>query len=161
MPRTIFIRAAAATERPALEALQRRASLANEQDQAALLANPDAIQLPLAQIASGRVFVAEREKSIVGFAVVLRRPDGDAELDGLFVDPTAWRGGIGRRLVEEAVLIARAEGASVLHVVGNPHAVGFYHSCGFVAQERCEPRFGPATILRKQLAAEAVIPPSC
>ena len=66
--------------------------------------------------------------------------------------------GDARELVEHD---QHAEGASVLHVVGNPHAVGFYHSCGFVAQERCEPRFGPATILRKQLAAEAVIPPSC
>jgi N-acetylglutamate synthase-like GNAT family acetyltransferase len=161
MPGPVLIRVARVSEQPALEALQRRASLANEQDRAALQAHPDAIQLPIAQLAAGRVFVAECAQAIVGFAVVLRRADGDAELDGLFVDPIAWQGGIGRKLVAEAGRVARTDGASALYVVGNPHAADFYHACGFVAQAPCETRFGPAAILRMKLAAGAGDEPGC
>jgi hypothetical protein len=44
-------------ERSSLEALQWRASLANSGDRDALLANPDAIALPIEQIADGHVLV--------------------------------------------------------------------------------------------------------
>ena len=46
-------------EQKALEALQLRASLTNDGDREALLANPDAIKIPLEQIAAGRVFVSK------------------------------------------------------------------------------------------------------
>ena len=62
-----------------------------EEDREALLAHPDAIELPLQQITDGRTVVAESVGELLGFAVVLRRDDGDAELDGLFVDPAQWR----------------------------------------------------------------------
>ena len=52
-------RLAVPTERSALEELQRRASLIWEEDREALLANPDAIELPLEQITDGRTIVAE------------------------------------------------------------------------------------------------------
>jgi hypothetical protein len=39
--------------------LQLRASLTNDGDRQALLANPDAINIPLEQLAAGRVFVSE------------------------------------------------------------------------------------------------------
>ena len=82
----VLIRPAILSEQKALEALQLRASLSNAGDREALLANPDAIELPLAQIAAGRVFVAERDGAIVGFAAVLPRNDRETELDGLFVE---------------------------------------------------------------------------
>lgn len=44
-----------------LESLQRRASLPNPGDRDALLANPDAIALPIEQIAEGCVFLAQRD----------------------------------------------------------------------------------------------------
>jgi Acetyltransferase (GNAT) family len=87
MTNALSIRAAVTSERKALEALQVRASRNNADDREALLANPDAIALPLEQIAGGLVFVAERDGAIVGFAAVLPRQDGGAELDGLFVEP--------------------------------------------------------------------------
>src|SRR5688572_702420 len=108
----LTITPALVSEQAALEALQRRASLMNEADRAALLAHPDAIALPIEQIAGGRVMVARRDRAIVGFAVVLRRADNDAELDGLFVEPLAWGGGVGRSLVEAACRMAIAEGAA-------------------------------------------------
>src|SRR6516164_4339974 len=78
---TISIRPARPDERTTLEALQWRASLNNEGDREALLANPDAIALPIEQIATGCVFVAEIDGSVAGFAAVVPRSDGGAELD--------------------------------------------------------------------------------
>ncbi len=94
----VVIRPALHTERSCLEALQWRASLANSGDRDSLLAHPDAIALPVQQIGDGHVFVAERDGAIVGFAAVLPRPDGDAELDALFVEPSLWKAGVGRLL---------------------------------------------------------------
>ena len=147
----ILIRAAIATERSSLEALQWRASLANPGDRDSLLANPDAMVLTIEQITDGHVFVAERGGVIVGFAAVLPRPDGNAELDALFVDPGLWKQGIGRLLVERCADVARERGSPILHVVGNPHAEAFYLSCGFGTTETVETRFGAALAMERRL----------
>lgn len=73
MASSIGIRRADACERQSLEALQTRASLNNGGDRGAILANPDAIEFPEEQIEAGRVFVAEQNGSVVGFAVILPR----------------------------------------------------------------------------------------
>jgi hypothetical protein len=64
-------------EQKELEALQLRASLNNPGDREALLANPDAVAIPIDQILNGQVFVAQAEGSIKGFAAVLVREDGN------------------------------------------------------------------------------------
>ncbi len=148
MSDAVSIRCALASERRALEELQRRASLANEHDRASILAHPDAIDLPLAQIEARQVMVAERDGQTVGFAVVLPRDDGQAELDGLFVEPDLWKGGVGRRLVEDAARMGRAMNATALHVIANPHALGFYEACGFETIGSEATRFGPAILMR-------------
>ena len=51
----LVIRVAQPEERDELEELQRRASLANENDRPHLEAHPDAIHLPPAQIANGQL----------------------------------------------------------------------------------------------------------
>jgi N-acetylglutamate synthase-like GNAT family acetyltransferase len=155
MPR-ITVRPAVVSEQKALEALQWRASLNNPGDREALLANPDAIELPRSQIEGGGVFVAEvttegTEKSVVGFAAILPREDGDSELDALFVDPGAWRQGIGRVLVDHCCHAARAAGAASIHVVGNPHAESFYYACGFKAAGTKQMRFGVGLLLKREL----------
>jgi GNAT superfamily N-acetyltransferase len=149
---SITIIPAQSSERDVLVALQRRASLANEADRDALLAHPDAIDLPHRHIESGCVMVARRDGAIVGFSVVLRRADDDAELDGLFVEPSAWRGGIGRALVDAACARARSEGALALHVISGREAVAFYQACGFERQSEAPTRFGPALAMRRGLA---------
>jgi GNAT superfamily N-acetyltransferase len=149
--RMLTITPALLSEQAVLEALQRRASLANEADRAALLAHPDAIALPIEQIAGGRVMVARRDGAIVGFAVVLRRVDDAAELDGLFVEPSAWRGGIGRSLVEAACRMVMSEGAAALHVIGSRQAEGFYRACGFALLGEAQTRFGAALAMRRTL----------
>jgi predicted N-acetyltransferase YhbS len=151
MTAALTIRAAEATEQRALEALQWRASLNNPGDRNALLTNPDAIELPLHQITGGGVFIAERDGVIVGFAAVLLRTDGQIELDGLFVEPTMWKCGIGRSLVEHCGEFSRAQGAAAMHVVGNPHARGFYSACGFDVVGEHHTRFGVGLAMQKKL----------
>jgi GNAT superfamily N-acetyltransferase len=151
MANSLFIRLAASGEREALEALQWRSSLNNSGDREALLANPDAISLPGEQIAAGRVFVAEQDSVIVGFAAILPRADGASELDGLFVEPGIWRRGIGRSLVDHCAAFAAAKGASALHVTGNPHALGFYAACGFEPIGIQKTRFGAGLTMRRRL----------
>lgn len=135
-------------ERTALEGLQLRASLSNPGDREAILANPDAIAIPPEQFDNGWVFVAEEDGIVLGFAAVYLRDDGDFELDGLFVEPTLWRSGVGRRLVQHSALFSREAGAKALHVIGNPHAEGFYLSCGFEVLGRGDTRFGPSILMR-------------
>ena len=88
---TFLIRPAVISEQKELEDLQRRASLTNVGDRDALLTHPNAIELPTEQIGTGGVFVLEVNGAIAGFAALLPRADGGAELDALFVEPTmAW-----------------------------------------------------------------------
>jgi GNAT superfamily N-acetyltransferase len=149
----LVIRDAAPDERSTLEALQWRASLANAGDRQALLANADAIVLPDDQIAAGHVFVAERGGDLVGFAAVLPRDDRDTELDALFVEPVAWRQGIGQALVAHCAEVARTRGSSALYVLGNPHAEGFYLACGFKILGTERTRFGEGFRMQKPLQA--------
>ena len=147
----ITMRLAVATDQKALEALQWRASLNNPGDREALLANPEAIELPLSQIESGGVFVAEVAGSIKGFAAILPRQDGNAELDALFVEPELWRQGIGRRLIEYCYLAAKTSGAVELHVVGNPRAEGFYVASGFKTLGTKQMQFGVGLLMKRDL----------
>ncbi len=148
MRETLNIRAAQVTERAALEALQWRASLANPGDREVLSLHPDAIELPEQQIADGLVFVAERAGQVLGFAAVLPRDDGDLELDGLFVEPTLQRGGVGRALIAHVVGVAIRKQSPGIHVIGNPHAQAFYEAMGFVRVGEARTRFGPAPTFR-------------
>ena len=145
----VLIRVAKPAEQGELEQLQLRASLGNAGDRDALLAHPDAVELGIEQIVQGRVFVSECEGEIVGFAAVEPREDGDSELDAMFVEPRMQRRGIGRALVEHCAEVGRREGATHLHVVGNPHAESFYLACGFEVIGTTKTRFGPGLLMRR------------
>ena len=134
---TILLRLAKPEEHEELEDLQRRASLELPEYRDQLLANPEAVHLPPAQIANGQVIVAEFAGEIAGFAAVV-----GSELDGLFVEPDLWGGGIGQALVQAAAHQARLRGLS-LTVIANPRARGFYESCGFSVEGEEQTRFGP------------------
>jgi hypothetical protein len=88
-----------------LEDLQWRASLVWEEYRQALLAHPNAIELPLEHRDAGHTYLTARSGQILGFSVVVPRPDGDADLDGL-VEPAIWKHGAGRRLVGVSKLSA-------------------------------------------------------
>ena len=135
---SLTLRLAEPEEHGALEELQRRASLELPEYRDQLLANPDAIHLPPAQIANGQVIVAEADGAVAGFAAVVA-----GELDGLFVEPDLWGLGIGRALVEAATHEARLSGMT-LKVTASPSARPFYESCGFTVEGDEQTRFGPA-----------------
>ena len=137
------LRLARPEEHDALEDLQRRASVELPEYRDQLLANPDAIHLPDAQLANGQVIVAELAGQVAGFAAVV-----GGELDGLFVEPDLWGRGIGRALVDVATHQARRKGLT-LTVVANPRARGFYESCGFSVEGEEQTCFGPALRMTK------------
>lgn len=134
-----------------LEALQWSASLVWESDRAALLAHPDAIEMPLQAVLDQQVRVVESDGVVVGFSVVIPTGDGAGELDGLFVLPEHMGSGLGRVLVEDAVTLAREHGLIQLDVIANPNALGFYERLGFVANGEAETRFRTAPRLRLDL----------
>jgi len=134
----INLRLAKPEEHAELEELQRRASLELPDYREQLEANPDAIHLPPAQLANGQVIVAEFQGKIAGFAALV-----GGELDGMFVEPDLWGGGIGRALLDAAAYQARKRGLS-LTVIANPSARGFYESCGFSVEGEEQTRFGLA-----------------
>ena len=134
----VLLRLARSDEHDELEDLQRRASLELPEYRDQLIANPDAIHLPDAQIANGQVIVAEIGGEVAGFAALV-----GGELDGLFVEPDQWGNGIGRFLVDAAVHEARRKGLALM-VVAAPRTRGFYESCGFAVEGEEQTRFGPA-----------------
>ena len=141
------VRLARREEREALEALQRRASLALEEHRDQLEAEPDAIELPIGMIERDEVFVAELDGEVAGFAVVLIG-DEVAELDGLFVEPEHWRKGVGAALVDVATHEARKRGMALM-VTANPSAREFYEKCGFTVEGEAQTRFWPALRMSK------------
>jgi GNAT superfamily N-acetyltransferase len=140
---TFDLRLAMPEEHEELEQLMARASLELPDYRDALLANPDSIHVPPAQIANGQVIVADMDGVIVGFAATV-----SGELDGLFVEPDLWGRGIGRALVDAATHEARKRGLA-LKVIANPSARRFYESCGFTVEGEEQTRFGPALRMTK------------
>lgn len=143
-----MIRAGVAADQPALLDLVWKTVMASERDRDTLLAHPEAVEVPVEQLTPGTACVADDGRALAGFAIVLPRPDGEAELDGLFVDPAMQRLGIGRRLVDRARQLARAMGASELHVVANDDALAFYEAVGFIQTDVIETEFGTAPAMR-------------
>lgn len=135
---TLTLRLARPKDHDELESLQWRASTELPKYREQLVANPDAIHLPPAQIANGQVIVAELDGDIAGFAAVV-----GGELDGLFVEPDLWGGGIGKALINAAGHQARQKGLT-LTVIAAPEARRFYESCGFSVEGETQTRFGPA-----------------
>jgi GNAT superfamily N-acetyltransferase len=147
----IRIRFGLPNERAALEDIQRRASHALEEYRAGLLDYPESIHLPLGQLEERRVRVAEMESQPVGFSVLLPTNARTYELDGLFVEPSCWRMGVGRALLADAVDLARKQGASRIEVTANENAVIFYVKFGLVRLGSIQTQFGPAARMRYAL----------
>ena len=125
------VRAATTDDIPALQAVFRRAALANAGDHALLASHPEFLEWPGASVAEGRTRVAEVAGHVVGFATTLARGDV-AELEDIFTDPDWMRRGVGRALVADLVATARARGVTRIEVDANPHALAFYRDAGFV-----------------------------
>jgi GNAT superfamily N-acetyltransferase len=115
-----------------------------DSDRGFLLANPDAIEVPVDAIDDGRLRVAVDEHDRpLGFSLVLAVRRRACELDGLFVLPEHMRRGIGAALVRDAAERARARGAVKLDVIANDNALRFYQRAGFRGDRWVPTRFRP------------------
>jgi GNAT superfamily N-acetyltransferase len=80
--------------------------------------------------------------------------DGLLSLDWLFVAPSHQHQGIGRRLFDHALAVARAGGYQYFQIVSDPHAEAFYlhlgaQRCGTAPSDLYPGRFLP--LLRRDL----------
>jgi len=148
----LVVRPATVEDVPVLADLYRRSSLNNEHDRAALLASPDALVWSGEAIEDGHTQVAvDAAGRILGFATAVPQGDG-LELDDLFVDPAAMRGGVATRLIASIAAQGARDGYGWIDVTANPHAAQFYASAGFAEVGTAHTRFGDAPRLRRPLA---------
>jgi DNA-binding MarR family transcriptional regulator/GNAT superfamily N-acetyltransferase len=88
-----------------------------------------------------RAWIAERDGEVVGSVFIARASPEVAQLRLLYVDPSARRLGLGRRLVDECIRFSRAKGYKTLmlwtHDILVP-AVRIYQAAGFklIKEER-------------------------
>jgi len=151
----VIIRTAVEADLPELQRVFRAAALSNPGDAPALLAHPEYLVFTGHGIAEGRTRAAiaggNRSEHLMGFATLTRGPDGQPDLEDLFVDPEWRRRGIARRLIDDAAFTARRAGYRTITVTGNPHALAFYLALGFVEIRQAETELGPAPRLRLDL----------
>ncbi|WP_082407372.1 GNAT family N-acetyltransferase [Mesorhizobium sp. 1M-11] len=143
----MVLRHAGPAERPALEELQWRASLVHPAYRGALLQDRSIVHLSAEHLRDGSAVVAEVDGKVAGFAIILSTGSGEAELDGLFVEPEMAGQGIGRALVEDARQRARVSGATVLKVVAALEVENFYRRCGFELAGETETLLGKALVM--------------
>ena len=146
------IRLGTPADLPACTGVYRRASLSNAGDRNNLLAHPEYLILGPEGLAEGRMYVAEEDGSVVGFATWAAEPGGTIELEDVFVDPDWRRRGIATALLGHVVDVLRARGVRCLEVTANPHAEGFYSAAGFIDCGVAETAFGPSP--RKRLTID-------
>ena len=104
-----------------------------------------------------RVLVSETDGRVSGFVVVGPSRDAGAaaavgEVMALFVDPTVWRRGVGRSLVEASLASLAADGfdaVTVWTLAESDRDVAFYEALGFRrdgATQRRESLGGPPEV---------------
>ncbi len=133
----------------------RRASLSNEGDRQALLANLVALELPAGNVIDGRTRLAMTcDGTVSGFATAIPHTDSALELEDLFVDPAHRRRGIARALLADLAASAHRAGITHIEVTANPHAEGFYREVGFVTVGHAATEFGSGARMRLELSGK-------
>jgi GNAT superfamily N-acetyltransferase len=82
-----------------------------------------------AMVRDSRCIVAERDGTIVGF-YRLTREGTDGSLSDLFIAPEFLRCGIGKLLLDDAMLFASGSGLMTVSFESDPYALGFYLQLG-------------------------------
>ncbi|MEM6984898.1 MAG: GNAT family N-acetyltransferase [Pseudomonadota bacterium] len=82
--------------------------------------------------AASQCRLCEADNEMVGFYIVHQLSVSEAELDAFYVHPDCIGQGVGKRLMQDAVLLAKAWGHDHLTIQSDPNAEGFYLACGAV-----------------------------
>ena len=107
------------------------------------------LQLQIFHLRRGRILVAAEEQGLVGYALILTRPNlvtGGAahDINHLFVVEWRRRAGIGRALIAAAQRLGRDEGAEALLISAHPENLGAqraYRDMGLEELPHLGPRF--------------------
>jgi predicted N-acetyltransferase YhbS len=128
------IRQARVDEATALTQIAVRATKNDGYDESAISRFMPGLNINLALIAAGLVFVAEDDQSSLQGYVALRPMGwpGLILLDSIFVDPDRSRSGVGTQLFATAVEHSRKMAGSVILVYSSPHSVDFYARLGAI-----------------------------
>jgi GNAT superfamily N-acetyltransferase len=124
-----MIRAPAIEELASLSELCLRSKAVWGYDSEFLEACRSELSLGRRDLKSTSIAVAERCGQVVGIAQV-KVTGNEADLLKVFVEPTAFRCGIGRSLFAWAVNVARENGATRLTIDSDPGAASFYRRMG-------------------------------
>lgn len=123
------IRRARPEEAAALSALIYRSKQSNGYDDAFMAACADELRVSAGDIDTGLIWVAEADRLV---ACVTLLPLGDTgEVSAFFVDPSAKRQGVGKRLWQVVLEAALNRGIRRLTLDADPEAVAFYEAMGF------------------------------
>jgi GNAT superfamily N-acetyltransferase len=123
------IRAPDVRELPALSELCMRSKAVWGYDAAFMKACRAELTFDPRDLVTSRIAVAAQGDSVVGVAQV-KISGAEADLQKLFVEPAALRGGVGRALFDWATEAAREMGASRMIIEADPDAAPFYRRLG-------------------------------
>lgn len=126
---TPILRPCRGADAPALSALAQRSKAHWGYPEAWMEAWEPALTLTPAQLAGHYTVLVAADGPLLGFCG-LERDENGWQLEHCWVDPSAMKGGHGRRLVEHALAVARGLGASTLSVESDPSAQAFYERLG-------------------------------
>lgn len=126
--RTI-IRPARADELPLIQDVLLRSKALWGYDEAFMAAVRDDLTLPPEYLATTHTYLCAEDNRIAGF-YGLRLHGAEAELVDLFVAPEAMGRGVGRKLWEHAVALARSHRCRRLRWESDPNAESFYLRMG-------------------------------
>lgn len=126
------IRRAASDESELLTELSMRSKAYWGYDPAFIAACADELRIDASDLSDpSQVWrVAEADARITGVYGLVPVDDDIVELEALFVEPGDIGSGVGRRLVDDAVAVARRKGFSRILIQGDPNAEGFYLAVG-------------------------------
>ncbi|MFI5709287.1 GNAT family N-acetyltransferase [Kribbella sp. NPDC051620] len=149
---TLTLRAAVAADGPVLTRLARTSAAYDGMYRAMI----EEQTIDAAYLAKNPGRVAEDDRGVAGFytlAIPGRAGPGEGELDYLFVADDRQGAGIGRMLMDDLRVEAKALGLPRIHIISHPPAEGFYLAMGATRVGLLPPR-GRVTWAQPHLVLE-------